>query len=67
MKEMTLLQASIDFFGLMPGQDRMGFMKNEFKALTDNDRKDIAEGLSKNGYKITGPIVAEKIVHAATA
>ena len=32
-------------------------MKDEFKKLSDDDRKDIAAGLEKNGYKITGPIV----------
>lgn len=60
MKEMSLLQAAIDFFGLKPGQDRMTFMKSEFKPLTDADRSEIADGLEKNGYKINSgrPIVA---------
>ena len=59
MKEMSLLQASIDFFGLRAGQDRMSFMKDEFKKLTDEDRKEIAAGLEKTGkYKITGPVIA---------
>ena len=64
MKELSLLQASIDFFGLKPGEDRMTFMKHEFKPLTDDDRKEIAAGLEKNGYKITGPILAQKIEQA---
>ena len=56
MKEMSLLQACIDFFGLKPGQDRMTFMKFEYKSLTADDRKEIAEGLAKNGYTITGGV-----------
>ena len=60
MKEMSLLQASIDFFKLKDGQDRMSFMKDEFKKLTDADRIEIAAGLEKNGYKITGQITSGK-------
>ena len=54
MKEMSLISACIDFFGLKQGQDRMQFMKDEYKKLTDADRVEIAAGLEKNGYKITG-------------
>ena len=56
MKEMSLVTACIDFFGLKPGQDRMGFMKDEYKKLTPADRDEIAAGLEKNGYKITNPV-----------
>lgn len=56
MKEMTLLSAVIDFFGLKAGQSRMDFMKDEYKKLTDADRAEIADGLEKNGYKITAKV-----------
>ena len=49
---MSLLSASIDFFGLKEGQTRMEFARDEYKKLTDADKKEIAEGLSKNGYTI---------------
>lgn len=67
MKEMSLLQACIDFFGLKEGQDRMSFMKHEYKNLTDTDRLEIASGLEKNGYKITGVISAQKIEQPVSA
>ena len=52
MKEMGILQASIDFFGLKLGQSRMDFMRDEFKKLTDADKVEIKTGLEQNGYKI---------------
>ena len=55
MKEMSLITACIDFFGLKNGQDKMSFMKDEYKKLTAEDRVEIANGLEKNGYKITNP------------
>lgn len=56
MKEMSLVSACIDFFKLKDGQDRMAFMRDEYKKLTDDDRKEIAAGLEKNGYKITNAV-----------
>ena len=52
MKQMTALQAAIDFFGLKPGQERMAFAKDEFKKLTDADKAEVKAGLEQNGYKI---------------
>lgn len=52
MKELTLIQACIDFFGLRDGQSRMDFMRDEYKKLTPEDRKHLIPGLEKNGYKI---------------
>ena len=52
MKEMTLLSAAIDFFGLREGQSRMEFAKQEWKLLTDADKEEIKIGFEKNGYKI---------------
>lgn len=60
MKEMSMIQACIDFFGLKSGQDRMAFMRDEYKKLTDADRIEIAAGLEKSGYKITGAITKEQ-------
>ena len=51
MKEMTLLAACKDFFGLKDGQLALDFGK-EYKLLTDADKKEISAGLEKNGYKI---------------
>ena len=52
MKQMTLLSAAIDFFGLKDGQTRMEFAKGEYKQLTDADKEEIKAGLEKNGYEI---------------
>ena len=52
MKEMQLLSAAIDFFGLKPNQSRMDFAKEEWKKMTEADRKEIQAGLEKNGYKV---------------
>lgn len=52
MKEMTFMQACKDFFGLKENQRPMEFAQ-EIKALTEDDRKEIKEGLEKTGaYKI---------------
>jgi hypothetical protein len=52
MKTMTLLAACIDFFGLHPGQNKIAFGKDEYKKLSDDDRKEIRAGLEQNGYII---------------
>ena len=52
MKEMTLLSAAIDFFGLRDGQSRMDFAKQEWKLLTGADKAEVKAGLEMNGYKI---------------
>ncbi len=52
MKETTILQAAIDFFGLKNGQSRMGFARDEWKKLSDADKAEIKSGLEQNGYKI---------------
>lgn len=51
MKEMKLLSACKDFFGLKEGQTAIDFLK-EYKQLTDADKAEISAGLSQNGYKI---------------
>lgn len=50
-KKMTFMQACRDYFGLLPGQSSMDFGR-EVKALNDTDRKEIIEGLVKQGYEI---------------
>jgi hypothetical protein len=52
MKTMTLLAACIDFFGLKSGQNKIEFGKEEYKKLSDDDRKEIRAGLEQNGYII---------------
>lgn len=52
MKQMTILQAAIDFFGLKQGQSRMDFARDEWKKLTDADKVEIKAGLEQNGYEI---------------
>lgn len=59
MKEMGLLQAAIDFFGLRPGQSRMDFMRDEYKKLSEKDREEIKAGLEQNGYKIVAQPMKE--------
>lgn len=44
---MKFVEACRTFFGLKQGQSPMDFLK-EIKQLTPEDRKEIAEGLSKN-------------------
>lgn len=39
MKEMSLVSACIDFFGLKPGQDRMAFMRDAMR----DDKEDFDE------------------------
>ena len=58
MKEMGILQACIDFFGLRAGQSRMDFMRDEYKRLTKADVEEIKAGLEKNGYKIVAQPVS---------
>jgi hypothetical protein len=54
-KKMTLLAACRDFFGLFPGQQGMGFMK-EYKALSEQDKAEIKAGLEKQGYEIMASV-----------
>ncbi len=51
MKEMKLMSACKDFFGLKPGQTAIQFLA-EYKQLTDADKVEISAGLEHNGYKI---------------
>ena len=51
-KELQLLSAAIDFFGLKEGQSRMDFARDEWKKMSDADKEEIKGGLEKNGYKI---------------
>ena len=53
MKQMTTLQAAIDFFGLKEGQTRMQFAKDEWQKLSKPDQEEIKAGLAQNGYEIT--------------
>jgi hypothetical protein len=50
-KKMTFMAACKDYFGLHPGQTGLQFGQ-EIKALTEQDRKELREGLEKNGYEI---------------
>jgi cupin superfamily acireductone dioxygenase involved in methionine salvage len=47
----SLPAAAKHFFGLKEGQALMDFHK-EWKALTEQDKRDIKEGLQKEGYNI---------------
>ncbi len=49
--QMTFMQACRDFFGLHAGQSAMSFGA-EIKALSDDDRKEIMQGLEQQGYNI---------------
>lgn len=51
MPPMTFMAACRDFFGLKEGQTALQFGQ-EIKALTEQDRKEIREGLEQNGYTI---------------
>jgi hypothetical protein len=50
-KKLTFMAACRDFFGLKEGQTAMDFGK-ELKALTEKDRAEIKDGLTKLGYEI---------------
>ena len=50
-KKLTFMAACRDFFGLKEGQTAMEFGK-ELKELSEKDRAEIKEGLSKLGYEI---------------
>lgn len=50
-KKMTFMQACRDYFGLLPGQSAMD-LGREVKALSEADRKEISEGLMKQGYEL---------------
>jgi len=50
-KKMTFMMACRDYFGLHPGQTNMAFAE-EIKALTPDDKTEIAAGLQANGYQI---------------
>ena len=50
-KTVSFASACKDFFGYKEGEGMREFMA-EIKALTDTDRAEIKEGLSKVGYNI---------------
>ena len=52
MKEMSLVMALKDYFGMKPGQTSMDFLK-EVKELTDEDKIWFRDNLPSVGYKIT--------------
>ena len=47
----SFLQACREFFGYKPDQKAIDFAK-EVKFLTNDDRREIADGLKKNGFDI---------------
>lgn len=51
IKKLTFMSACRDFFGLKDGQTAMEFGK-ELKALTEQDRAEIKDGLQRLGYEI---------------
>ncbi len=51
-KPMSLMAASKDYFGLLPNQTAMDFLK-EFKGLNEKDKEEVKAGLEKVGYTIT--------------
>lgn len=55
----SFLAACQSFFGLKEGQRPIEFGK-EIQALTNDDRKEIASGLVKNGYNIDPSTVEKK-------
>ena len=55
-KQMSLVAALKDYFGLLPDQNSMGFMQ-ELKALTPDDKSGSAN-LPSVGYEITDSINA---------
>lgn len=50
-KPLSLMAACRDYFGTKDGQTAIQFGM-EYKALTDDDKKEIADGLRANGYSI---------------
>jgi len=61
METMSFLAACIEFFGLFEGQSKLDFGK-EIKKLTNEDRKEIADDLTKNGYSINPDTIIPKAV-----
>ena len=51
-KQMSLIIACKDYFGLRPNQTAMDFMR-EFKELTDKDKSFFRDHLPSVGYEIT--------------
>lgn len=51
------MQACREFFGVKEGQRPLDFGK-EVQALTQKDRKEIADGLIANGYDIDPATIA---------
>lgn len=48
----TLTACMKHYFGLLPGQVLMDFLK-ELKALSPADKEDFRKGLIQNGYTVT--------------
>jgi hypothetical protein len=57
MKQMTFIQAMKDYFGLLPDQTPVGFMK-EIKALSPDERSWFRSTLPSVGYQIVDAPVA---------
>lgn len=53
-KELSLVAALKDFFGLQPGQTLQGFMQ-EVKALSDEDRTYFKQHLEASGLYVIKP------------
>ena len=55
----SFLKACTEFFGLAPNQRPLDFGK-EIMALTNEDRREIADGLMKAGYNIDPNTIVKK-------
>ncbi len=55
----SFMSACIDFFGVLPGKGKLDFGR-EIKALTPEDRVEIAAGLEKNGMQIDPDTILPK-------
>ena len=55
----SLMSACKEFFGLKPDQRAMEFGKELF-ALTNEDRREIAEGLAELGFDIESETIEKK-------
>lgn len=53
MEYKYFVSAIVAIFGKQPGQS-LGEFQAEIKALTEKDRQDIINGMSRNGDAITG-------------
>lgn len=53
-KEMTFIGAMRDFFGVLPGQTSIQFIRELRELSADSElRSVLIQGLERNGYKIT--------------